>query len=254
MATSLETTIKNAIAANDNLTEIMQACQTDNGITNADKAKWLECLQDVYTAYIGSYSAPSATVFAAAIYNTWGVGKPSASAIAGRLTIGDLTDALTSIQDNGNQVYDNSTADKTVIMFFAEISVVINSEGILENEDNNSGQMINVGAYISLTDNQPKSSGEGGDELVTGGLRASQTIHWTATNQSGNAVINLIEFFAPNSAIYQMIYTPVKINDTEYYTQVLPVPVLEQDSYRFHFSLNGGSTIFWWDPWLNDNQ
>lgn len=253
MASSLETTIKNAIAAHDSLTAIMHACQTDNGITNAAKPEWLSCLQDVYVAYIASYATPSAEAFAAAIYTVWGVGQPTATKVAGRLSSVDLTDALEYIKDAGNnQVYASATVPATVAKFFAEISVVIDSASILAHENNNSGGMINIGQYVHLTDNEPTSTGEGGNELVTKGLRASQTIHWAASNQSGNAIINLTQFVAGANSLYQMIYVPVKINNLEYYTQVLPVPILEQSSYRFYFTLNGGTTTFWWDPWLND--
>ena len=252
MSSSLQTTIQHAIASNANLEGIMSACKSINGVSpTVDQQMWQECLQDVYTAYTNVYGAVTCEVFAAAIYNTWGVVQPTIANMPSRLTSATMSAGLQSIQVNSSQVYSNQTISSTIALYYAVINIVIDTELMLQQQNNNIGGLNwFAGNYITMNDNDPYSTGEGGDELVTGGLRATQTIEWYVVNKSGNAAINLTQFDAGDPDLYAMIYQPVKINNTSYYTQVLPSPNLSQHSYRFEFTINGGSTVYTWDPFL----
>jgi hypothetical protein len=252
MSTSLQTTIQHAIQANANLAGVMSACKSINNVSpTGNQQEWQTCLQEVYEAYTAAYSAPTPKDFTAAIYTTWAVGQPTIANLPNRLSSAIMINGLQSIQVNNTQVYSQQIINATIPQFYAIINIVIDTALILQQQNNNSNSLNSyAGNYITMNDNEPTSQGEGGDELVTSGLIASQTIEWTATNKSGNAIINFTQFVAGSSNLYTMIYQPVKINDTQFYTQVLPQPNLQEDSYRFEFTLNGGSTTYTWDPWL----
>jgi hypothetical protein len=249
MSSSLQVTVQNAVNASSDLTAIFGIC-LGSGVTPTS-SNWQECLQLVYTYYQKLYSTPTILNFTAGIYTAWAVEQPTAAAAPNRLSSTLMITGLQSVQNNGSPAFSAADIQGVIPTFYAIINITIDTAGILAANNNNLGTSIFLNGYITMTDNEPTSSGEGTNELQTNGLSASQIIEWTAVNATGTAVIDLIGFVAGDpQQLYTLVYPPVEINDTQYYTQVLPNPVLSKDSYHFQFTINGGSTIYCWDPFL----
>ncbi|WP_202704031.1 hypothetical protein [Flavobacterium sp. UGB4466] len=252
MASSLQVTVQNAVQASSDLTAIFGIC-LGSGVTPT-AANWQDCLQLVYTDYQQQYSTPTIQNFTAGIYTAWAVGQPTTATAPNRLSAALLVNGLRSVQNGSSPAFAAADIVSVISTFYAIINIIIDTAGILAKYNNNSASSIFLGAwdntFIAMNDNDPNSQGEGTAELQTNGLSASQTIEWKATNKTGTAVIDLTGFVAGSTQLYTLVYLPVSINDTQYYTQVLPNPVLNSDSYYFQFTIDSGTTTYYWDPFL----
>ncbi|MGB0177591.1 MAG: hypothetical protein ACPF9D_10525 [Owenweeksia sp.] len=153
-----------------------------------------------------------------------------------------------------------STEDITTAatVYFLEIQIGVDTTGILNMGQTNPNP-IYVSQFITMTSNHKSAtSGQGTNELVAKDLQPNESIFWTATSNSNPSdTIQLKEFAAsgPNEDFSEMIAAPKLLNGTEneYYTYVKSDPVRGLIfAYRFNFTINNGSQLYTFDPFLED--
>ena len=189
----------------------------------------------------GEYSTSTVDEWANAIHLVW----------IETITLDELISAMETIG-----TFSSSDITTAATIYFLEIQIGVDTASIL-NLGQSSSNPIKVNDYITMTSNhQSATSGQGGHELVAKDLQPNESIFWTAISTSNSSdTIQLKEFLASKSGedFSEMIATPKLLSGTEnqYYTYVKSDPELGLVyAYRFNFTINNGSQLFTFDPWL----
>ncbi|MBO1348740.1 MAG: hypothetical protein EBE86_015740 [Hormoscilla sp. GUM202] len=135
---------------------------------------------------------------------------------------------------------------------YEEIKMTVDTEGILAQSG------TNVGEYITLTDNHPETStyqNNSKDELDVELLEPDETIHWIGVSENKRDTIQLTEFHPWVPELLTDLITKPIIVGNECFCKVLDNPkVGVRYAYNFYFKINGGTTIYWFDPFLGNKE
>lgn len=171
------------------------------------------------------------------------------------LTLDELISAMGTIG-----TFSSADITTAATVYFLEIQIGVDTTSIL-GLGKTSPNPIYVDSYIHMTSNHKSAtSGQGGNELIAKDLQPNESIFWTAISTSNSSdTIQLKKFLPspinPNADFSEMIAAPKLLNgsENEYYTYVKSNPVEGlKYAYCFNFTINNGSQLFTFDPWLED--
>lgn len=170
------------------------------------------------------------------------------------IALEDLVDALNSIER-----FTTEETAKAADVYFLEIVIKIDTTRILAGTYSLSPAPVDQ--YVVFTSNHKSvTSGQGTNELDAENLQPNESIFWQAISNTNNQdTIELVKFHAspvnPNADFSEMIAAPKHMNGnaSQFHTTVKSNPTLGiKYAYSFDFTINQGSQLFTFDPWLGD--
>ncbi|WP_062265743.1 hypothetical protein [Endozoicomonas arenosclerae] len=172
------------------------------------------------------------------------------------ITLSQLVEGLGKVNR-----FSSEDINTTANIYFLEIQIEVDTASILSqhNKDGSSNPIF-VDSYIKMTSNHVSTtSGQGTNELDTEELVPNESIEWTAVSKNGSDTIQLKRFHAspinPNADFKAIISDPVPESGSsnKYSSYVIQHPQPDfRKAYSFDFTINNGTQLFTFDPWLGD--
>lgn len=225
----MSNTMKNvrALAANDQLpleTVFLQCYDTEHLSPENNYDAWDKCLKEVYST---RNPKPSVTEFGDAMYSVW---KDAG------LSRAIMIEALKSIPDYADK------AIYTEVNKYYPITVLMTVDTV---QTLKTGNLSN---YITVTDDNGDPN-QGSNE-ITVIAKMGSTLAWKAVSINGTDTVHLKQFIKVAGPHLFTTGEP-SLQPDGTFQGTLTTTGLE--TYRFSMTINNGTTVYSWDPYIQSN-
>ena len=207
-----------------------------------NRANWIKCLNEVNQQQNNQYTAQD---FARAIPQVW----PNPQSM-NRAT---MIEGITAIQKGGKQAFTTVSIYQAVATQYPiTITADIDTEKLLNKYDNSSDALCNAWNCLTMSDDNSDDNRGVNDkhtksEELTVYCQIGDTLRWVAKAQNGTDTIELTDFdYVKGTNVFGSV-DPTKQPDGSFQGTTT---TKGNECYHFKFTINGGTAIYWWDPFI----
>ena len=202
-------------------------------------AGWVHCLNEVNEGQSYQYTAQD---FATAIPEVW-----SAPSLMNRDT---MTKGLKGIKNStGGAAFAIAAVYQAVnSQFPITVTVEVDTDGLLAAHGNNLGDTFNANNWLTITDDNNDPS-QGSFEMTIY-CNVGNTIRWVAAAHNGTDTVELTAFIDGGGTDVFGGHPPTHQTDGSFQGTTSGSG---HETYHYNFTVNGGNTTYWWDPFIQCN-
>ena len=221
---------------------LLQQCNNTNKYDPPTQfGAWLHCLNEVNQGQNYQYTAMD---FAKAIPQVW-----TAPQMDRDILIRGLSGILNS---NGTPAFSTPAVYQAVnTQYPITVSITVDTTAMMAAHSNTAGGSYGNNSYIVATDDN-NDPNQGSAEIKVY-CNVDNQIRWTAKSKNGTDTVNLTAFVIghdPGTINVFGTVNPVKQPDGSFEGTVKEIGT---EVYHYNFTINGGSTTYWWDPYIQVN-